>query len=61
MVQFGFSDFLAAFAYACLYNFLDFPAGIVPVTKETEQDQTMLMNGGYDFKDLVCKLVKKVK
>ncbi|KAK4023161.1 hypothetical protein OUZ56_008590 [Daphnia magna] len=48
-----------AFAYACLYNFLDFPAGIVPVTKETEQDQLMLLNGGYDFRDLVCKLVKK--
>ncbi|XP_046652403.1 fatty acid amide hydrolase 1-like [Daphnia pulicaria] len=48
-----------AFAYACLYNFLDLPAGIVPVTKETEEDQNILMNGGYDFRDLVCKLVKK--
>lgn len=61
MFQFCFCQLLAAFAYACLYNFLDFPAGIVPVTKETEQDQLMLLNGGYDFRDLVCKLVKKVK
>lgn len=50
----------AAFSYACLYNFLDLPAGIVPVTKETQEDQTMLMNGSYDFNDLVCRLVKKV-
>ena len=57
----GLLQIIAAFAYACLYNFLDLPAGIVPVTKETIEDQKILMNGGYDFRDLVCKLVKKVK
>lgn len=36
------------------------PTGIVPVTKENEEDQAKLAAGAYDHKDLVCKIVKRV-
>lgn len=49
----------ASFSYCCLYNFLDFPAGIYPVTKETEADQAKL-DEEYRHKDVLCKLMKEV-
>ena len=51
--------FLAAGTYTAVYNFLDVPVGVVPVTKENEDDQTKLEE--YNHGDLVCKLVKKVE
>lgn len=41
-----------------LYNVLDLPIGIVPVTKENKQDQELLED--YNHRDLFCRLVKKV-
>ncbi len=49
---------LAAGTYTAVYNFLDVPVGVVPVTKENEDDQIKLEE--YNHGDLVCKLVKKV-
>ena len=44
--------------YTMLYNVLDFPAGIVPVTKENESDQSQLQD--YNDPDLACQLIKRV-
>ncbi len=41
-----------------LYNMLDFPVGIVPVTKENESDQSQLQY--YNYPDLACQLIKQV-
>ena len=38
-----------------LYNVLDYPAGVVPVTEENEHDQDKLEN----YIDPVCKLIKE--
>ena len=51
--------FVAAFSYACLYNYLDLPVAILPITKENEEDQLKLETE-YEYNDLICKLVKKV-
>ena len=44
--------------YTMLYNVLDFPVGIVPVTKENESDQSQLQD--YNDPDLACQLIKRV-
>lgn len=49
----------AALSYTSLYNFLDFPVGIVPIGRETMEDQSKL-NVEYNYFDLVCNLVKAV-
>lgn len=54
-----FTFISAAFSYECLYNFIDFPSGILPVTKETDEDQAKL-ESEYQHNDIVCKLAKKV-
>ncbi|KAK4023136.1 vitamin D3 hydroxylase-associated protein [Daphnia magna] len=46
-----------ALSYTSLYNFLDFPVGIVPIDRETMEDQSKL-NVEYNYFDLVCNLVK---
>ncbi|XP_068223191.1 fatty-acid amide hydrolase 1-like [Palaemon carinicauda] len=48
---------MAAFITTCLYNLLDFPAGVVPVTRETEEDQVKLQH--YPTNDLMFQLVKE--
>nr|CAH0098966.1 unnamed protein product [Daphnia galeata] len=46
-----------ALSYTSLYNFLDFPVGILPIDKENVEDQTKL-EIEYKYFDAVCKLVK---
>ena len=48
---------VAAF-YCMLYNLLDYPAAAVPVTRETEADQSYLEE--YQPTDLIHDLMKKV-
>ncbi|XP_066986117.1 fatty acid amide hydrolase 1-like [Macrobrachium rosenbergii] len=48
---------MAAFITTCLYNLLDFPAGVVPVTRENEEDQVKLQH--YPTNDLMFQLVKE--
>lgn len=43
--------------YTILYNFVDFPAGVVPITEENEEDQALLEE--YNHKDLFCYLLKQ--
>ncbi|KAK7078850.1 hypothetical protein SK128_026463, partial [Halocaridina rubra] len=48
---------MAASITTCLYNLLDFPAGVVPVTRENDDDQTKLQH--YPTNDLMFQLVKE--
>ncbi|XP_063615745.1 fatty-acid amide hydrolase 1-like [Penaeus indicus] len=48
---------MAAAVTTALYNYLDFPAGVVPVTHETEDDQAKLAE--YPTDDLMFELVKE--
>lgn len=53
-----FFKHVAAGTYTILYNFVDFPAGVVPITEENEEDQALLEE--YNHKDLFCYLLKQV-
>jgi len=44
--------------YTMVYNLLDFPACVVPVTRETEEDQKLLEE--YNPKDCLHQLLKEV-
>ncbi|EFX81960.1 hypothetical protein DAPPUDRAFT_210998 [Daphnia pulex] len=46
-----------ALSYTSLYNFLDFPVGILPIDKENVEDQAKL-EVEYKYSDAVCNLVK---
>ncbi|XP_046653551.1 fatty acid amide hydrolase 1-like isoform X1 [Daphnia pulicaria] len=46
-----------ALSYTSLYNFLDFPVGILPIDKENVEDQAKL-EVEYKYVDAVCYLVK---
>ncbi|XP_042213324.1 fatty acid amide hydrolase 1-like [Homarus americanus] len=48
---------MAALLTTCLYNLCNFPAGVVPVTHETEEDQEKLED--YPTTDLMFQLVKE--
>ncbi|XP_063283825.1 fatty-acid amide hydrolase 1-like [Pelobates fuscus] len=48
-----------AVSYAILYNLVDFPAGVVPVTKVTKEDEEALKNYEGHYKDFWDKLLKK--
>ncbi|KAK8730292.1 hypothetical protein OTU49_008199, partial [Cherax quadricarinatus] len=47
----------AALITTCLYNFCDFPSGVVPVTHEDEDDQAKLND--YPTDDLLFHMVKE--
>lgn len=49
----------AAVSYTALYNFIDFPVGVIPIDKENSEDQSKL-DTDYRYFDMVCKIVKKV-
>jgi hypothetical protein len=51
--------YIAAVSYTSLYNFLDFPVGIIPIDEENVEDQAKL-EAEYKHIDGVCRLVKAV-
>lgn len=53
--------FLGAVSYTMLYNCLDFPVGVVPVTKVTSEDEAQMDNFQGYFGDIWDKELKKVR
>lgn len=47
-------------SYTILYNYLDFPAGVVPVTSVTEEDEEELKSFRGHFNDMWDKVFAKV-
>ena len=50
-------DALAALSYTVLFNLLDWPAGVCPVTEVTEEDEKQMIN--YPEHDIFHRVVKK--
>ncbi|XP_075688151.1 fatty-acid amide hydrolase 1-like [Rhinoderma darwinii] len=48
-----------AVSYTILYNLVDFPAGVLPVTKVTREDEEALKEYEGHHKDVWDKLLKK--
>lgn len=56
----GPSKASAAISYTVLYNCLDFPSGVVPVTKVTDEDEAQMDHFQGYFGDIWDKELKKV-
>lgn len=55
------SLFSGALSYTIIYNLLNFPAGVVPVSTVTAEDEEELRHYKGNYGDLLDKLYRKVQ